>query len=98
MRRRRFLSVALLAALLLVAGLAAAQSDFDLDWHTTEAGGRSSGGSYTLHGVLGQPDAGEGAGAAFRLEGGFLAAAPAQGRTSVHLPVIFRQRANLPVR
>ena len=93
MRGRPFLSVALLAAILLAAGLATAQMDVDLDWHTTEAGGQSSGGPFTLSGVLGQPDAGGLAGEEFLLEGGFWSAAIVRTSSTVHLPIVYSRRA-----
>jgi hypothetical protein len=66
------------AALAWLAAPAAAQS-FDLSWHTMDGGGGiSSGGGFTLHGTIGQPDAGPAggpmAGAGFELTGGFWAA------------------------
>ena len=61
-------------------GGASAQSGggFDLSWNSIDAGGqRSSGGAFSLDGVIGQPDAGPpGAGVLtggpYTLQGGFL--------------------------
>jgi hypothetical protein len=46
---------------------------YDLEWSTIDSGGgTSSGGRYSLTGVIGQPDAGQLTGGDFTLEGGFL--------------------------
>ena len=66
--------------LVLALSPAALAQPFAIDWHTLEGGGRAQGGAFTLHGVIGQPDAGPTlTGGAFALTGGFLtsAAAPA---------------------
>lgn len=61
----------------LPAAAALAQS-FAIPWWTIEGGGRASGGTFELHGVIGQPDAGDAmAGGAFELRGGFLVGFPA---------------------
>ena len=45
---------------------------YSLDWFTIDGGGgTSSGGSYTLNGTIGQPDAGTLSGGSYTLEGGF---------------------------
>jgi len=73
--RLRYLIPALVI-LLLSTTLATAQSggDYDLTWSTIDGGGQmwSSGGSYTLGGNMGQPDAGvPHTGGDFSLQGGF---------------------------
>jgi hypothetical protein len=82
----------ILAALLLVATGAQAQSDDDLDlsWWTMDGGGAtfSTGGPYTLGSTIGQPDAGMLTAAHYTLGGGFWRAAAA-GHT-IHLPLILR--------
>jgi hypothetical protein len=93
-----------LAALLLLAsigilqaqGTALAQSGdgYDLSWWTVDGGGESSGGSYTLGGTAGQPDAGELAGGSYILGGGIwgggeLTVPPETRR--IYLPLILRQ-------
>ena len=59
-------------ALLVLASVAQAQ--FSIDWHTIDGGGgMSSGGSFSLNGTIGQPDANARpmTGGAFSLTGGF---------------------------
>lgn len=54
-----------------LASVARAQT-FDVSWHTIDGGGGlSSDSSFTLHGTVGQPDAGELAGGGFTLSGGY---------------------------
>jgi hypothetical protein len=49
-----------------------ATAQYAIDWYTIDGGGgTSSGGSYTLSGTIGQPDAGTLAGGTYVLEGGF---------------------------
>ena len=61
---------ALIAAAAAFIGTAHAQ--FAIDWYTIDGGGgTSSGGSYTLSGTIGQPDAGTLSGGTYTLEGGF---------------------------
>jgi hypothetical protein len=93
-----------LAALLLLAsigilqaqGTALAQSGdgYDLSWWTVDGGGESSGGSYTLGGTAGQPDAGELAGGSYILGGGIWGGGevtvPPETRR-IYLPLILRQ-------
>ncbi len=53
-------------------------ADFTIDWHTIDGGGgASNGGTFELHGTIGQHDAGPPvlAGGKFELTGGFWAAA-----------------------
>jgi hypothetical protein len=80
-------------ALLLIVSLAFAQAGYDLSWWTVDGGGGtfSQGGSYTLGGTIGQPDAGLMSGGSYTLGGGFwgggsLAAGPGSGL--VYLPII----------
>jgi len=49
------------------------QSGYDLSWYTIDGGGAtfSTGGSYSLGGTIGQPDAGMMSGGSFTLVGGF---------------------------
>jgi hypothetical protein len=89
------LAVALVAlALLLVASAALAQTGngYDLSWSTVDGGGgESSGGSYTLMGTAGQPDAGPLlSGGGYTLTGGFWPGAMSGGG-KIHLPVILRR-------
>lgn len=82
-----------LSALVLLAPPVLAQSGgpYDLSWFTVDGGGgRSAGGTYTLHGTVGQADAGVGmSGGEYALWGGFWA-----GQQSIYsrifLPLILR--------
>ena len=67
------IALALLAVALIGAPAAAAQAlAFEIAWWTVDGGGGlSAGGSYSLDGTLGQPDAGALAGGAYSLSGGF---------------------------
>src|SRR3954464_2399621 len=57
-------------------GYAQVEGGFDLSWNSVDGGGSAStGGGYTLAGVVGQPDAGSHAGDRFALQGGFLGGA-----------------------
>jgi hypothetical protein len=54
-----------------------ASSDYELTWHTIDGGGGvSSGGTYTLTGSIGQPDAGYMYGGNYEMLGGFLPGGP----------------------
>jgi hypothetical protein len=65
--------IAVLVALLGFMAQAPAQS-LAIDWYTIDGGGgASAGGSFSLTGSVGQPDAGAMAGGAFSLQGGFWA-------------------------
>ncbi len=47
-------------------------ADYEISWHTIDAGGgTSTGGTYTLTGTIGQPDAGDMSGDNYTLSGGF---------------------------
>jgi len=82
----------LLAALLLLASVARAQSGggYDLTWSTIDGGGYtfSEGGGYSLGGTVGQPDAGVLSGGDYTLAGGFWGGAAA--RYGVYLPLVLR--------
>lgn len=95
-------AVLLLALLAAVAGPLAAQAPaaepaapaaYKVDRYTLDGGGvtHSSGGRFFLAGTAGQPDAGEMAGGAYRLVGGFWAggAGPAVPYL-VYLPLVVR--------
>ncbi len=50
----------------------AVRAQYAIDWFTIDGGGgASSGGTYTLSGTIGQPDAGTLSGGSYTLEGGF---------------------------
>ncbi len=65
--------VGLLALVLLSIIVVAADNGYDLSWWSIDGGGGASlGGSYTLDGTLGQPDAGSpSSGGGYTLAGGF---------------------------
>jgi hypothetical protein len=70
-RARFSLAVALAAAGSSTSPVVHAQS-FGMDWFTIDGGGgTSTGGSYSLSGTIGQPDAGTSSDANFSLRGGF---------------------------
>ncbi len=55
----------------------AAFGQYDLSWYTVDCGGgTSTGGTFSLTGTAGQPDAGAMSGGTFSLSGGFWAAPP----------------------
>jgi hypothetical protein len=69
--RNSFKSFLLLAGLLTSAAISHAQP-FDISWYTIDGGGgSSSGGTFSLSGTIGQPDAGHMSGGNFTLDGGF---------------------------
>ena len=55
------------------AATAASPGSYDLSWWTVNSGGAtfSTGGSYSLGGTIGQPDAGTSSGGTYTLVGGF---------------------------
>jgi len=82
--------VVLLAA---VPALAQSGDGYDLTWNTVDGGGAtfSMGGSYTLGGTIGQPDAGVLTGGGYTLVGGFWNPATALGaRYRLYLPLVRR--------
>jgi hypothetical protein len=84
-----------LVALLLLAGVALAQSGdpYGLTWSTVDGGGETSsrGGSFVLGGTIGQPDAGPLRGGFFTLTGGFWPGAAAGRTYHVYLPLVVRE-------
>jgi len=84
-----------LAALLLLAGGAAVHAQtgggYDLSWNTVDGGGAmfSTGGSYSLGGTIGQPDAGTLSGGGYALAGGFWGGALVEYK--VFLPLVLKQ-------
>lgn len=95
MKRRSIAALAiLLAVALLLAGVAVAHAQtggpYDLTWSTVDGGGAtfSTGGSYTLGGTVGQPDAGVLAGGDYTLSGGFWLGGVGEIRYRIYLPVI----------
>jgi hypothetical protein len=70
---KRYATILTLGALLLLGGvLILAQGGYGLSWWTVDdGGGKMNGGSYTMQGTVGQPDAGTMSGGTYRLGGGF---------------------------
>jgi hypothetical protein len=65
----------LLFSILLI--VSTAKADYEIFWHTIDGGGgQSSGGSYTLTGTIGQPDAAYSEGGNYELLGGFWPGGP----------------------
>jgi hypothetical protein len=94
MRTPRWLVVCAVILALLLASAAVVQAQtgggYDLSWNTIDGGGGTvlSGGSYTLQGTIGQPDAGVHFGGPYVLGGGFWMGS---GLRSIYLPVVLRQ-------
>jgi hypothetical protein len=82
-------------ALLLVVSTALAQSGYDLSWWTVDGGGEtfSTGGSYTLGGTIGQPDAGVMSGGTYNLGGGFWGGGAMAPEVNIYLPLVLRDYA-----
>ena len=95
MRRNRFTLIVVvlgLVVVLLVAATVQAQTGggYDLSWYSIDGGGAmlSTGGSYSLSGTIGQPDAGALSGGGYTLNGGFWGG----GTTNyaVYLPLVLK--------
>jgi len=92
MKRKWFLSILLLVIVGALLGVvsASALAGYTLDWWTVDSGGdTSSGGSYSLGGTIGQPDAGTSSGGSYSLSGGFWGGGAAQVY-NLSLPLILR--------
>ena len=87
-----FVSIAALVVALLIVSIVVAQSGggYDLTWSTIDSGGAmfSTGGTYSLGGTIGQPDAGSMLGGSYSLTGGFWSGRPAIH--SVFLPLTLK--------
>jgi hypothetical protein len=96
MKRKLFLSLLLLVigVALLGIGSASALAGYTLDWWTVDGGGAtfSTGGSYSLGGTIGQPDAGSSTGGSYTLAGGFWGGAEGVVPITYHiyLPLVIR--------
>ena len=74
--------------------LAQSGGGYDLTWSSVDGGGHtcSQGGSYTLAGTVGQPDAGLLTGGDYTLGGGFWGGGVLPGlKYKVYLPLLMRQ-------
>jgi len=63
----------ILVALLIVSADGTGQSGgpYELSWNTVEGGGTSTGGTYLVRGLAGQPDAGAMTGGSYEIHGGY---------------------------
>jgi hypothetical protein len=82
MQRKLFLSLlplVIAGALIGVVSVSAVVEGYTLDWWTVDGGGviSSTGGSYSLGGTIGQPDAGTSSSGIYALVGGFWGGAEA---------------------
>ena len=68
----------------------ASQAGYSIDWYTIDGGGamNSSGGSYSLSGSIGQPDAGTLGNGSYSLVGGFWGGAAIN--YTVYLPLVLK--------
>lgn len=88
MKKKWMLWLSLLSLLVVGAALAAPLA-YTLDWWTADSGGGSSnGGSYTLNGTIGQPDAGLLTGGNYTLGGGFWGGGAWQPENHVYIPLL----------
>ena len=93
----RFLAACLL---LCVAFQALAQSGggYDLSWSAVAGGGGtlSTGGTYSVDGTVGQPEAGLLKGGDFTVGGGFLPGGEVASEYWIYLPLVVRQFGRAP--
>ena len=95
MKRKWVLSLLFLFIIGLLFGVTkgSALTGYTLDWWTVDGGGTTSstGGSYSLSGTIGQPDAGTSTGGTYALSGGFWGGGSlASIGNSLFLPLILR--------
>ena len=94
MKRKWILSLLLLVIAVAVLGIVSASAlaaGYTLDWWTVDGGGATSstGGSYSLGGTIGQPDAGTSTGGTYAWSGGF-GGGGAAAEHDLFLPLILR--------
>jgi len=93
---KKLFTLTLLSAFLLILPLKAVLADnetvYDLSWWSVDnGGGLSSDGQYTLHSVIGQPDASQSFNGQYTVSGGFLSiGAQARQYMQIILPFIFK--------
>ena len=90
-RNATILTLVLVSALSLWVSVASAQEGYDLSWWTVDGGGTtfSTGGSYSLGGTIGQPDAGVLMnGDSYTLVGGFWAGGAMV--CGIYLPIVLK--------
>jgi hypothetical protein len=63
---------------------------YDLSWNSVDGGGgKSANNGYTVHGSIGQPDAGLMSGGTYSLQGGFWGGAGIEPKTyQIYLPLV----------
>ena len=87
----------LIVTVLLLASVVLAQSGagYDLSWWSVDGGGgmNSAGGSYSLGGAIGQPNAGALSGGEYSLTGGFWTSGKTRMQHIIYLPLV---RENQP--
>lgn len=86
--RKAFVILILGLVLVISGGLAHASTPgYSLDWWTVDGGGGlASGGSFGLHGSIGQADSGALSGGVFSLQGGFWG----DSGYSLYIPLVIR--------
>jgi hypothetical protein len=87
--KRTLLLIPIMALLIVSIAVAQSSGNYDLSWSTIDGGGGSSiGGSYSLSGTIGQPDATVSSGGSYALNGGFWNSrlVPYQ----IYLPIVLR--------
>jgi hypothetical protein len=96
MKRAYLIGIAMVIALLIAVPALARSSPaptvttYDVAWYTIDGGGAmfSVGGSYSLGGSIGQPEAGSLSGGGYTLNGGFWGGVDAPHH--VYLPIVLR--------
>jgi len=97
MKRSRF-STIWMSALVWAAAVVTGHAQFSIDWYSIDGGGgTSSGGSYTLTGTIGQPDAGKSSGGSYELTGGFMSIVTAIQTPGAPLLSVVRNGNNVVV-
>jgi hypothetical protein len=68
----------------------APQSGYEMSWYSIDSGGATAirGGTYSLAGSIGEPDAGVASGGPYTLNGGFLAGAVVT--YNVYMPMVLK--------
>jgi len=90
-QKKRICLLLAVCALLLIAsaGTAYAQGLLDIPWWTVDGGGGlSQGGDFTLHGGIGQADAGSMQGGEYTLNGGFWSGGGEKALLKIFVPLI----------
>ena len=89
--KKRYLAMLLATALgvLLLTSVALGQGTYEFNWHSVDGGGGvSTGSTFTVHGTVGQPDAGVLGSGEYTLASGFWGGMAVEYR--VYLPLVLR--------